>query len=158
MSRFSGHSRQVLSVLHRTQHLPRHFPLLNTSKVFQCFLGFSYREKSVGNAQRNLGNDQLSLNCASPTSCGSHCFSPGMSQGVLPGPFPASLVLRGKADKIPNLGTALPRIVPAHPEAGGHMCLFELLCCMFTPRTCNVPQTHESQESRINPLCPHTCS
>lgn len=41
---------------------PDTFPPPNPSKVFPCFLEFSYREQSVGNAQGNLGNNQLSLN------------------------------------------------------------------------------------------------
>lgn len=125
-----------------------HFPLLNTSKVFQCFLKFSYREQSVGNAQGNLGNNQLSLN-HQPHILWESPLSLGMSQGILPGPFPASHVLCGKADKIPNTGTALLRNVLTHPEAGGDidMGLFELLHRTFTPRTCDVPQTRRAKRA-----------
>lgn len=127
---------------------PDTFPPPNPSKVFPCFLEFSYREQSVGNAQGNLGNNQLSLN-HQPHILWESPLSLGMSQGILPGPFPASHVLCGKADKIPNTGTALLRNVLTHPEAGGDidMGLFELLHRTFTPRTCDVPQTRSAERA-----------
>ncbi|XP_032860745.2 uncharacterized protein LOC116964653 [Tyto alba] len=79
-------------------------------------------------------------------SCGSCCFSPGVSQQFLPGPFPAgsSLASCGKADKIPSPGTAPPRLGPA-PVLRGDTWPLEQLHRTFTVRTRDASLTCDSQ-------------